>query len=121
MSRLHHPNADRTINFGAAQAISDGATIEQAMADDKCVRFTYDGKVRVVAAHTIGTSKKDGVLSLRGVQVAGGASRPLPQWTLFRFDKMVDVTVDTTPSAAPFTGYVQGDSGMDSIVTEIAL
>lgn len=95
------------------------APICDAMRNEKTVSFVYDGKPRVVECHAVGTSTKDGGLVLRGVQIAGGASRPLPQWTLFRLDRFNNFSVDPLASQAPRDGYTVGDSQMKVIVGEL--
>jgi hypothetical protein len=92
-----------------------------AMRRDRTVHFIYDGKPRTVEVHAIGTSTKDGGLVMRGVQVAGGASRPLPQWTLFRLDRITGLSEDFTESQAPRDGYTMGDSQMSLIIAELDL
>jgi hypothetical protein len=91
----------------------------QLMLAGRCVSFTYDGKPRVVEVHAIGTSTKDGGLVMRGVQVAGGASRPLPQWTLFRLDQIRDLGNPLRESFAPRDGYRMGDSQMRFVIAEL--
>lgn len=93
----------------------------QAMNNRNTVSFTYDGKPRIVEVHAIGTSTKDGGLVMRGVQVAGGASRPLPQWTLYRLDRLTELNVDPMESRAPREGYTMGDSQMGHIVAELVV
>lgn len=95
--------------------------LRDAMRDSSQVDFLYDGKLRVVEVHAIGTSTKDGSLVMRGFQVGGQASRPLPQWTLFSVGKMEILQTIATPSAAPREGYAQGDKQMAQIIAEIAL
>ena len=90
-----------------------------AMRNDQTVNFVYDGKPRTVEVHAIGTSTKDGGLVMRGFQVAGGASRPLPQWTLFRLDRMMALGTDFTRSDAPRDGYTMGDSQMSFVIAEL--
>jgi hypothetical protein len=110
----------RTINFGVGQFQKLGE-LEFAMLDDRTVEFTYDGKLRIVEVHAIGTSTKDGKLVMRGMQIGGTASRPLPQWTLFSLNKIEGLRVTEDVSAAPREGYAMGDSQMDTILAEIAL
>lgn len=91
----------------------------QAMHDGTCLSFTCDEKPRIVEVHALGKSSKDGGLVMRGFQVAGGASRPLPQWSLFRLDRMTDVKVTPRVSEAPRDGYRQGDSQMTPVLSEL--
>ena len=95
--------------------------LASAMDDKHCVDFMYDGKYRVVEVHAIGTSPKDGSFVMRGLQVAGVASRPLPVWTLFSVNKMEVLGFMPLESQAPREGYAQGDKQMASIIHEIAL
>lgn len=95
--------------------------IRNAMMEGKTISFIYEGKNKTVEAHAIGYSTKDGHLVLRGYQVAGNASRPLPLWALYRIEKIDMLSVDTVASAAPREGYTQGDRQMSSVLTELAL
>lgn len=91
-----------------------------AMQEDKTVNFLYDGKIRVVEAHAVGHTDKGAVF--RGYQVAGVASRPLPQWTLFSLDKVEALTLGKEASEAPREGYAQGDRQMTGgVICELAL
>lgn len=92
----------------------------RAMEEGNTVDFIYDGKLRVVEVHAIGLSTR-GELVARGYQVAGLASRPLPQWTLFTLNKMELVEIKATASAAPREGYTQGDKQMSPVLVELAL
>jgi len=92
-----------------------------ALRAEKTVHFIYDRKIRVVEVHALGTSVKDASLVMRGYQVAGVASRPLPQWTLFSIAKIDAMTVGPEASQAPREGYSQGDKQMQIILAELAL
>lgn len=95
----------------------------KAMRHDLQVIFDYDGKLRVVEVHAIGTSTKDGALLFRGYQTSGDSSRPLPAWVLFRGDKVTkgQIALSFEDSLAPREGYVQGDAQMGDLIAEIAL
>lgn len=95
--------------------------LHMAMANELAIEFDYDGKHRVVEVHAFGTSAKDGKLILRGFQVAGEASRPLPQWTLFSFSKMDNVHITDIASQAPREGYTMGDAHMTHILSQFEL
>lgn len=95
-----------------------------AMADSNLIGFKYDGKERVVEVHAVGRSTKDGSLVLRGFQVAGDASRPLPQWTLFTVAKIELATFgvdDTQSSLAPRDGYTMDDKQMAPVLCQLDL
>lgn len=92
-----------------------------AMKEGHCVDFIYDGKYRVVEVHAVGTSTKDGSLVMRGLQIAGAASRPLPQWTLFSINKVEMFEARPQVSLAPREGYAMGDKQMATIVAELQL
>lgn len=105
-------------------AIPDAAMVAdicKAMRHALAVSFIYDGKTRIVEAHAIGTSTKDGGVVLRGYQVAGDASRPLPQWTLFRVEQITGLGLTFTDSLAPREGYREGDKQMARIIAELKL
>lgn len=92
-----------------------------AMRHGLAVQFMYDGKPRVVEVHAIGTSTKDGAALLRGFQVDGEASRPLPQWTLYRVDGISALSLTFIESHAPRTGYVMGDRQMGNLIAELVV
>jgi hypothetical protein len=92
-----------------------------AMRHALAVSFIYDGKTRIVEPHAIGISTKDGGVLLRGFQVAGEASRPLPQWTLYRLDKIEGLGATFTDSLAPREGYKMGDAQMGHMIAELKL
>lgn len=97
------------------------AIIVGLMKKGQTVNFVYEGKVKVVEAHAVGTSTKDGSLSMRGFQVAGTSSRPLPCWALYTVAKMELVEPGSEVSQAPREGFSQGDAAMAEIVAEIEL
>lgn len=94
---------------------------KQAMDTGVCLMFELDGKPRVVEVHAVGVSSKDGGLVMRAFQVAGGASRPLPAWSLFRLDRMVNVKGMLLKSEAPRDGYTKGDSQMAPVLFELEI
>lgn len=110
LNRPHPEAAPRTANV---------AVIESAMQSDKTLNFVYDGKLKVVEAHALGTSRKDGSIIMRGWQVAGHSSRPLPCWGLYSVDKIELLELGSEPSEAPRDGYVMGDAHMNNIIAEL--
>ena len=96
-------------------------TLLAATADGKTVSFVYDDKQRVVEIHAIGFSTKDGSVIMRGYQVAGEASRPLPAWSLFTVEKMDALQIGFIDSEAPRPGYKENDKQMSSIIAQYIL
>jgi len=99
-----------TINL-AIEAIDYGHTL----------RVFYDGKPKTIEVHAVGLSIKDNAPVIRGFQIDGEASRPLPCWALLRVDKIEEATPDIFKSEAPRPGYAQGDKQMSKIIKEIEL
>lgn len=95
--------------------------LRNAMMDRKTVSFIYDGKNKTVEVHALGLSTKDGSLVMRGYQVAGVASRPLPIWALYTVSKIEGLSVDFVTSEAPRTGFTPGDRQMDPVLCELAI
>jgi hypothetical protein len=93
----------------------------EAMAQGGTVDFMYDGKYRVVEVHAVGRSPKDQSLVMRGYQLAGAASRPLPQWTLFSINKIDMLEQRPQRSEAPREGYAMGDKQMSPVLAQLAL
>lgn len=97
--------------------------IKNAIKNREVLRFDYDGLQRVVEPHAVGKTL-GGDFVLRAFQVAGASTSGLPNWKLFRLDRVEDTTVKvdpTIPSLAPRQGYSQGDSQMAVILGEIQL
>ena len=85
------------------------------------VNFVYEGNVKVVEPHALGTSTKDGSLIMRGFQVAGTSGRPLPVWALYTVAKMELVEPGSEVSHAPREGYSMGDAATADIVAQLEL
>ena len=91
-----------------------------AIATRQTLHFNYDDKPRVVEVHAVGHAPKGVVM--RGYQVAGEASRPLPCWTLFSLDKIEAASLSLLPlSEAPREGYAMNDKKMLSIVAQVEI
>lgn len=88
-----------------------------------CLHLVYEGKPKTIEVHAVGLSVKDDAPVIRGFQIEGEASRPLPCWALLRVDKIerAHFTPPSLPSQAPRPGYVQGDKQMSKIIREIVL
>jgi hypothetical protein len=99
-----------------------GGIIAAAIQNGQLLDFTYDGKRRVVEAHALGKSTKDGSLVLRAYQVDGDSSRPVPGWSLFSVAKIETGTLrmsSVVASGAPRDGYKMGDKQMDPVLVEL--
>lgn len=96
-------------------------TLTEGLNNSLAVSFVYDDKARIVEVHAIGVSTKDGSILMRGYQVAGESSRPLPCWALFNLDKIGALTSTFVDSEAPRSGYKMGDKQMSNIIAEIQL
>lgn len=64
-----------------------------AFATGQALFVRYDDKDRTVEVHAIGRSTKDDGLVIRGYQVDGESSRPVPCWALIRLDGIQDSEV----------------------------
>lgn len=91
-----------------------------AMRQGHVVEFIYDGKLRLVEVHAVGQSNT-GKLVMRGYQIGGQASRPLPQWTLFDLAKVEALEAKPIASDAPREGYAMADKQMALIFAELVL
>src|SRR3546814_19191147 len=87
--------------------------------------ISYEGKPKTIEVHDVGLSIKDNAPIIRGFQIDGEASRPLPCWALLRIDKIENagfgLAAAVAPSQAPRPGYAQGDKQMSKIIKEIEL
>ncbi len=85
----------------------------------------YEGKPKTIEVHAVGLSVKDDAPVIRGFQIDGEASRPLPCWALLRVDKIEEagfgLAAATLTSQAPRPGYAPGDKQMSKIIKEITL
>lgn len=102
------------------QAVID-ATV--ALTLNRCLSFVYDDKPRILEVHAIGASTKDGSALIRGFQVAGESSRPLPCWALFRADEMKEIEVLDDLSLAPrvLEGYALNDKQMNPVYIQVSI
>jgi hypothetical protein len=101
--------------------MSKADVLTDALNDSLAVSFIYDDKPRIVEVHAVGVSTKDGSLIMRGYQVAGESSRPLPCWALFTVDKIEALQVGFIESQAPRDGYKMDDRQMANIIAQIQL
>ena len=92
-----------------------------ALNENRTVSFIYDAKPRTVEIHAVGYSPKDGSPIMRGFQVDGESSRPLPCWVLFTLSKIEDLAIDDQMSLAPREGYKLNDRGMNGIIVQVEL
>jgi len=81
----------------------------------------YEGKPKTIEVHAVGLSVKDDAPVIRGYQIDGEASRPLPCWALLRVDKIEEAGLGALKSDAPRPGYAPGDKQMSKIIKEITL
>lgn len=97
-------------------------TLKTAIANKQTIAFVYgpEERLRVVEVHAVGLSTKDGSLVMRGFQVAGESSRPLPIWALFTVSKMDALELSALPlSEAPRPGFSPGDKQMSEVLFEV--
>jgi hypothetical protein len=88
------------------------------------VAFDYNGALRIVEVHAIGTSTRNGEFLVRGYQVAGESnSKPDESegWRLFNVNKIENVRLLATRVQEPRPGYTQGDSQLGELLAEIKL
>lgn len=94
-----------------------------AFATNQALFVRYDDKDRTIEVHAIGRSTKDDALVIRGYQVDGESSRPLPCWALLRLDGVQDSEVLLhVKSQAPriAEGFnPSGDKQMSVVLTQL--
>ena len=128
-SRWDNPNSEvivRNIPTKATEAtftlaeFKDVLRMIVAFSNQRQVAFDYDGKLRIVEPHALGTSTKDGEFLLRAYQIAGESrSGEAEGWRLFRLEKITNIRVLDTASQAPRPGYVEGDRQMAETLVEL--
>lgn len=98
-------------------------TLKTAIANKQTIAFMYDDRRRVVEVHAVGKSTKPPHdIVIRGYQVAGESSRPLPGWALFTASKIDALELSALPlSQAPREGYRENDKQMIEIIAQIML
>lgn len=90
----------------------------EALEGAHTLRVLYEGKMKTIEVHAVGLSTKDDAPVIRGFQVDGEASRPLPCWALLRVDKIEEASFDIFKSEAPRPDYAQGDKQMSKIIAQ---
>lgn len=87
----------------------------QGVKQGRLLKFTYDGRQRVVEPHCHGYTTK-GNEALRAYQVAGGSnSGKVPDWKLFTVAKMSNLTLMSDSFSGTRSGYNPRDSAMATI------
>jgi hypothetical protein len=95
------------------------ATPCDALRSGKLLEVIYDGYVRAVEVHAVGTTK-DGNDVMRVWQVSGGSNSGERQgWKLLRLDEARGGAMLSGASQAPRRGYSRGDKAMASISCQI--
>ncbi len=92
--------------------------LKRAVQERLVVRFTYDGRPRVVEPHAYGIGP-DGEPVLHGYQTAGeSVSGGLPGWRTFAARRITDfrLTEELFPAARP--DYVEGRPRLDPLWAE---
>jgi predicted DNA-binding transcriptional regulator YafY len=90
----------------------------KALENNKLLSFHYDEQLRVIEPHALGLTK-DGELAVRGFQVSGESSQPLPGWRMFRLDKFEYARALSTDSAAPRSDFKPNDKHLPTLLLEI--
>lgn len=95
------------------------AQIYNAVVNKNILEFTYDGHFRQVEPHTYGVSKKNNDI-LSAYQVSGGSKDgKVPDWKLFKLDKIIGLRILENKFTSPRPGYSQNDSRMIKIYCEL--
>lgn len=93
--------------------------IFKAIEERRTLSFIYKDKIRVVEVHAYGRSIRNNKHVIRGYQIAGLSSQPLPAWNLFFVEDMHHISFGAEPSAAPREGFRPGDRSMAHIFAEV--
>lgn len=93
--------------------------IEQAVNQLIVISFVYDGKVRIVEPHALGTNKNDELI-LRGYQTDGESATNPVSWKLFTVSKIENFAIcPDFKSHAPRAGYKADDKAMITILAQL--
>jgi hypothetical protein len=91
----------------------------QALERGVCLELQYDGFVRVVEVHAVGSSKA-GFTIMRVWQLSGGSAHAESTgWKLMRLDDATCVSLTALESQAPRPGYKKGDRAMSRVLCEV--
>lgn len=83
------------------------------------VSFVYDGKVRIVEPHAVGTNK-NGELIMRAYQTDGESATNPMAWKLFTVSKIENLALcPDFKSLAPRDGYKPDDRAMVTILAQL--
>jgi hypothetical protein len=84
----------------------------EALRQGKRLELRYDGYMRIVEVHAVGTTAKQDDVA-RVYQVRGGSVSNEPTgWKLLRLDDASSGSILEEQSSAPRTGYKRGDAAM---------
>jgi hypothetical protein len=88
-----------------AEAANNRLMAIEAIDRGMCLSLTYEGLPRVVEVHTVGTTTAFRP-AMSAWQVDGESNTPpIPAWRLFSFDECFNITLTSTPSEGPRTGF----------------
>jgi predicted DNA-binding transcriptional regulator YafY len=100
------------------QALVAAQEVYRALENNKLLSFHYDEQLRIIEPHSFGITAK-GDLAVRGFQVSGESSQPLPGWRMFRLDKFEHARPLATDSQAPRPDFKSNDKHLAHILLEI--
>jgi hypothetical protein len=96
-----------------------GQTACAALQSAYILRLQYDGYIRDVEVHAVGTTKESHAV-MRVWQVAGGSVSNEPVgWKLLRLDEATGASITKQKSLAPRPGYKRGDKIMAYIQCQL--
>lgn len=94
-------------------------TAIKALGEGVVLELRYDGFVRCVEVHAVGSSREGHTL-MRCWQVRGGSQHNEPVgWKLMRTDEAAQAFLTNEKSLAPRAGYRRGDRAMATIIAEV--
>lgn len=102
-----------------SEANTNRALALEALDKALCLSLTYDGLLRIVEVHTVGTTTA--FRQAMSVWQVDGQSNtpPIPDWRLFCFDQCFNVSLLDIPSTAPRPKYKKGAKQFRSIDREV--
>lgn len=93
-------------------------TIKDAISNRKTLAFEYDGYSRVVEPYCLGYTGKNN-LALRAYQTKGSGKTKVPDWKLFRLQKIRNITSENGRFNEVRTGYSPNDRDLSPILMDL--
>jgi predicted DNA-binding transcriptional regulator YafY len=93
-------------------------TIKDAISGRKLLRFEYDGHSRVVEPYCLGYTDNSN-LALRAYQTKGSGKTKVPDWKLFKLQKIRNLESENEKFNGVRDGYSPNDKDLSPILMDL--